>query len=594
MSSCTSSSPCTGTVGTSNISGSVSASINYYTLTLTKGSGVSTIYYKTSSSSSYTSSTSTVQISVPYGTTYNYYATSNTGYTMNSCTSSSICSVIMGTSSVSKTLSATVNQYTLSITKGTGVGTIYYKINGASSYSSTTSNASLSVNYGTTYYYYGSPSSEYYMTSCTSSSPCSGTMTTSGASVSLVAYEAVYQLYNSSGTSTGYATGLSSAISNVSSGGTVKALKSNTSSAVTVSKNVTINTNGYTITMTDTLTNSLGYTLSITGNGKIYSTASLDQFILTNGTTNLTSATIYCTSCSNAAWVHGTFNMYSGTVRGGNGNGFMVSAATLNIYGGTIVGDTASGIKFYGGNLKITTSASDISVSGLLYGILAGSAYANSDIVISGNTGEGPYIDIFATSTTNSYVAALCINPDSSYSYSSTVEIGGAALYSYGYGVSNGVSSTMTITKNVIIESKNYTLLNKNIMYLGYNSTSSTLDSSIDEYVTIANANNTYAIYNYANATIYMGGGTYVYDTRDTSSYTSDNTKKPFVNYGTINLNGGRIYYSYGVASAFYNLGSGKVNASGWGYYTGTYTYKFRYYTAGTSYTIKRYSYKKS
>ena len=513
---------------------------------------------------------------------------------MNSCTSSSICSVTMGTSSVSKTLSATVNQYTLSITKGTGVGTIYYKINGTSSYTSTTSNASLSVNYGTTYYYYGSPSSGYYMTSCTSSSPCSGTMTTSGASVSLVAYEAVYQLYNSSGTSTGYATSLSNAISSVSSGGTVKALKNNSSAAVTVSKNVTINTNGYTITMTGTLTNSSEYKLSITGSGKIYSTSSLEELILTYGTTNLTSATVYCTSCSNAVWVYGTFVMNSGTVRGGNGNGFMVRAGTLEIYSGTIIGDTASGINFGGGNLTLTTSASNISVSGLLYGIIAGSVYADSDIVISGNTSEGPYIEIFATSTSNISATALSINSASSYSYSSTVKIEGAALYSYGHGVANGVSSTMTINKNVIIESKNYTLLNKNILYLGYNSTSSTLDSSIDDYVTIANANYTYPIYNYANATIYMGGGTYVYDTRDTSSYTSDNTKKPVANYGTINLNGGRIYYSYGVPSAFYNLGSGVVNQSGWGYNTGTYTYKFQYYTAGTSYTIKRYSYKKS
>ena len=97
---------------------------------------------------------------------------------MSSCTSSSPCSGTMGTSAVTKTLSASVNSYTLNLNKGTGVSRIYYKINGASSYTSSTSNKSLSVKYNTTYYYYGVASSGYTMSSCTSSNPCSGTMGT--------------------------------------------------------------------------------------------------------------------------------------------------------------------------------------------------------------------------------------------------------------------------------------------------------------------------------------------------------------------------------------------------------------------------------
>lgn len=74
---------------------------------------------------------------------------------------------------------ATVAKYNLTLNKSTGVSTIYYKVNGASSYTSTTTNKTLSVNRGTTYYYYGVPQTGYTMNSCTSSSPCSGTMTSS-------------------------------------------------------------------------------------------------------------------------------------------------------------------------------------------------------------------------------------------------------------------------------------------------------------------------------------------------------------------------------------------------------------------------------
>ena len=82
---------------------------------------------------------------------------------------------------------ATVAKYNLTLNKSTGVSTIYYKVNGASSYTSSTSNKTLSVKYGTTYYYYGTASTGYTMNSCTSSSPCSGTMGTSAVTKTLTA-----------------------------------------------------------------------------------------------------------------------------------------------------------------------------------------------------------------------------------------------------------------------------------------------------------------------------------------------------------------------------------------------------------------------
>lgn len=81
----------------------------------------------------------------------------------------------------------TVAKYNLTLTKGTGVSTIYYRVNGATNYSSSTASKTVAVKYGTTYYYYGTASTGYTMNSCTSSSPCSGTMGTSAVTKTLTA-----------------------------------------------------------------------------------------------------------------------------------------------------------------------------------------------------------------------------------------------------------------------------------------------------------------------------------------------------------------------------------------------------------------------
>lgn len=163
------------------------ATVAKYNLTLTKGTGISIMYYKINGSNTYASTTNiSITVSVNEGSTY-YYGTASTGYSMSSCTSSSPCSGTMGAGAVTKSLTATANSYNLTLNKGTGVSTIYYKVNGASSYTSSTSNKTLSVKYGTTYYYYGTASTGYTMNSCTSSSPCSGTMGTSAVTKTLTA-----------------------------------------------------------------------------------------------------------------------------------------------------------------------------------------------------------------------------------------------------------------------------------------------------------------------------------------------------------------------------------------------------------------------
>jgi len=146
-------------MGTSAVSKTLSATLNTYGLTLTKGTGISTIYYKINGASSYTSATSTQTLNVNYGSTYYYYGVASTGYTISSCTASSPCSGTMGTSTVSKTLSATINKYTVSVSStNTSYGTV--------------SPTSQSINYGSNATITLSPASGYKY----SSNTCGGTV----------------------------------------------------------------------------------------------------------------------------------------------------------------------------------------------------------------------------------------------------------------------------------------------------------------------------------------------------------------------------------------------------------------------------------
>ncbi len=90
-----------------------------YNLTLIKGTGVSNIFYKVNGASSYTAMSKNrfeVSLDVTYGTTYYYYGTASTGYTMNSCTVANPCSGTMGTSAVTKSLSATASSGPFTVT----------------------------------------------------------------------------------------------------------------------------------------------------------------------------------------------------------------------------------------------------------------------------------------------------------------------------------------------------------------------------------------------------------------------------------------------------------------------------------------------
>ena len=236
----------------------------------------------------------------------------------------------------------------LSISKGTGVAAIYYKINN-NSFASTTSDLSASLIYETEYSYYGVPVSGYYMTKCTKDSPCTGTVTKS-ISDSLVAYESVYQLYNSSGTSIGYTDNLGDAISNVSSGGTIQALKDNSygsNSNIEINKSLTINTNGFTIGISKYLYIYSSPTIVINGGGTI--SCSIDCIGLYSGSFTVSNANMISSTAAAAYVEGGTFNLSSGTLEGTNG--LYMNGGTANINGGKINGKTSQGI--YASNSKV-------------------------------------------------------------------------------------------------------------------------------------------------------------------------------------------------------------------------------------------------
>ena len=98
---------------------------------------------------------------------------------------------------------------------------MYYRIGSSGSYtSSTSSSKAISVASGTTVYYYGTPSSGYSMSSCTSSSPCNVTVT-SATTKSLSASAATYTVQVKKSVDGGAATNVTTL--NVASGGTASA-----------------------------------------------------------------------------------------------------------------------------------------------------------------------------------------------------------------------------------------------------------------------------------------------------------------------------------------------------------------------------------
>ena len=165
---------------TANVSFSATGTINAYAVTITKGTGVSEVYLSTSSgaTSGYVSGTNFNYNSTVYGFAKlkeGYNAAS--GWTLVSGTANSTGAIYcIGSKKVTTsgaalgTATATIKTFTLTLSAGTGISKVYYRIGSSGSFTEKSS-GTVSVNYGSAVYGYATPSTEYNYTNNSSSNP---------------------------------------------------------------------------------------------------------------------------------------------------------------------------------------------------------------------------------------------------------------------------------------------------------------------------------------------------------------------------------------------------------------------------------------
>lgn len=147
---------------------------------------------------------------VNYGSPISDWPTpTKTGYTFAGWYTSSSGGVLVNTNSaITSSFTAyahwTANNYKLNITVGVGIEAVFYKINGNSTYSNTTSNLNIDVTYGTTIYCYGVAKSYYIAPTYTSTNVWSQAVSTSGNTFNISTTLKTYTLkYNGNGNTGG-------------------------------------------------------------------------------------------------------------------------------------------------------------------------------------------------------------------------------------------------------------------------------------------------------------------------------------------------------------------------------------------------------
>ena len=296
----------------------------------------------------------------------------------------------------------------MTITKGTGISTIYYKVNGATSWSSSTGNVSVSVNDLSTYYYYAVSATGYTANSdCgTASSPESGTVDCANVSKSVTATINTYAVKISAGTN--------SYISACSSNLTISTDKSYASGTVaynsTVSATATANTN-YAFDSSGTATKSYSATLGA---------AALTTTIEAPGYGKYTVSCTNCTSNVSTGWYTITTSKTT-----------TFTANTNWSFGGSTLKDT-----------KQASAAVPGSVSG-------SPGYCN--ITVSGtNCSANKSSGIIANGTVITWTASSGYAFNNSGTTTSTATVSGPNTYSKtpGYGYLTVSGSHRTVTEN--------------------------------------------------------------------------------------------------------------------------------------------------
>ena len=182
--------------------------------------------------------------------------------------------------------------------------------------------------------------------------------------------EAINYSVGNGTTATSWYTTLSDAIAGASASNTIKVLNNITdSSTATISKNLTLNLNGNTLTRTAKITVNSGITFNITGTGTLTtSTASLN-LIENTGTLNLNlTGTISNGVTSDGTQsvilnnTSGTVNFYSGTMNCNLVKG-ITNSGKFNMTGGTMKGTGANGVISNSGTTTISEGTLDYTSS---------------------------------------------------------------------------------------------------------------------------------------------------------------------------------------------------------------------------------------
>ena len=143
------------------INKALAAFVPTYKLTLKLGANTAKIYYKINGATSWTVTTQDTTLDVNGGSTWYAYAEGKSGYESQYPDKTQPLARVKATKAETVTFTSKAVQYKLTFKLGANIARVYYKINGATSWTAITKDKTLNVNGGTTWYAYAEGKSGY-------------------------------------------------------------------------------------------------------------------------------------------------------------------------------------------------------------------------------------------------------------------------------------------------------------------------------------------------------------------------------------------------------------------------------------------------
>ena len=149
-----------------------------YLIRFSKGTGISSIKYRTSSSAAFVEAPNSTFID--YNTTIQWYADVSSGYTGNNTGSSSSPNSVTVTGATTISATATVNKYSLTLTKNSNVASLSYRVGSSGNYTTVTSTTTVAnIDFNSALYLYATAATGYSVPN-TVSNPVETTMPVNG------------------------------------------------------------------------------------------------------------------------------------------------------------------------------------------------------------------------------------------------------------------------------------------------------------------------------------------------------------------------------------------------------------------------------